>query len=126
MSERSAFAAGLNQASGALNVYALEAQVAAFNIANVSTSSFKPARAEVASGPQDKGVRLSALKREGEESASIDSERLSAADNALNASGTDLAKEFIHLIEAKNSFIANAKVIGVIDETSESLLNIKT
>lgn len=126
MSDRSAFGAGLDLACMALNSHALKAQIAAFNIANVSTSSFKPARVELASGPEDQGVRVSAILREGTASSPDAPDRLSIREMAPEISGTDLAVEFTHLIEAKNSFAANARIIGVIEELGESLLNIKT
>lgn len=125
MSERSAFMASLNQASSALNVFALKAHFAAYNIAYVSTPYFKPVRLNLATGPDDRGVMANGVKRL-DEPGLADSDKICACDDILKVSGTDLAEEFVHLLEAKTSFISNAKVVGVVDELSESLLNIKT
>lgn len=120
MSDGSVFLSGLNLAQGALISFAAKAQIAAYNIANASTSSFKPARVDLADGLNGKEVQVSAIRKEeglGAEGAS---------ESAYDISGTDLATEFAHLIESKNSFIMNAKVIGALEEMSETALNIKT
>lgn len=108
---------GLVVASGALNCFSVQVQIAAYNIANVNTKAFKSSRVSLATGYQDLGVKVSEIKR---------NEGLnSGGKEEPEVSGTDLARELVHLTASKNSFIANAKVIGILEETSDSLLNIK-
>lgn len=47
-------------------------------------------------------------------------------DGLVAAPNLDLAGEFVQMATAKYSFIANAKVIQAYSETTESLLDIKT
>lgn len=115
MSGRSDFPPSLAAAGQALGCFALEVQIAAYNIANVSTASFKPARMELETGFQGKGVRTSSVVREGN----------SASSAQAGVSGTDLAREFVKLAEFQNAHAANAKVTGVAEELSETLLNLK-
>lgn len=119
MSDGSVFLSGLNLAYGALTCSVAKAQITAYNIANTSTSSFKPARVDLADGFHGRGARVSAIRKEEGFGAG------GASESACEISGTDLATEFAHLIESKNSFIANAKVIGALEEMSETALYIK-
>lgn len=119
MSDGSVFMSGLNLATEALGISTAKVQITAYNIANAPTSSFKPARLDLADGFNGSGVHVSAIRKEGDFGAG------GASESACGISGTDLATEFVHLIEAKNSFIANAKVIGALEEMSETALSIK-
>jgi flagellar basal-body rod protein FlgC len=47
-------------------------------------------------------------------------------DGLVAAPNVDLANEFVELVTAKYSFIANAKVIQAYSETTDALLDIKT
>lgn len=127
MSESSNLSSALAIASGALRAFAVDVQISAYNIANVSTSGFKPGRVDLVSGYRDKSVHPLILTQNEKQTSNSLLNDVGAvnSDLALEASGTDLATEFSHLIEAKNSFIANTKVIGVTDELFEVLLNLK-
>lgn len=105
----------LECAKSALLADALEVQVAAFNLANVSTAGFETLRAHRATAVNELGVRISSLRRtqSGMRSENVD------------ASATDISTEVTHLIKAKNSFIANTKVIGIVDDMEGNLFDLK-
>jgi flagellar hook protein FlgE len=45
---------------------------------------------------------------------------------ALEASTVDIATEFTNLIVYQNSYEANSKVISVLDQVTQNLLNLQT
>ena len=127
MSESSNLSSALTIASGALRAFAIDVQISAYNIANVSTACFQPARVDLTSGYRDKSVYPVILTQKDAQATNsgFDDPKALRSENVLEASGTDLATEFTNLIEAKNSFIANTKVIGITDELFDALLNLK-
>lgn len=115
------------QAAQALNVFSVDVQIAAHNIANVSTTDFKPQRAHLATGSNGNGVVLQNVLPQpdrGNFSSISNKENSIPADMANKSGGTELATEFTHLIADQHAFAANAKVIGAEEEMMTALLNL--
>lgn len=112
---------GMNVASGALTVHAMGMQVAAHNVANVSTGDFLPQRATYATGSRGLGVELEAVRKQ--PVAMAMPEEIGGAFGGKRASGTELAKEIPQMISTQRAFEANAATIRVADEMFGSLLN---
>lgn len=119
--------------ANALRAHSTGMQVTAHNIANVSTAGFDPQRALLATGPNGVGVELDAVLREKNPLKVGPQSPPDMGDMAANGmppefvapSGTELAKEFPHMISTQHAFEANTKVVRAADEMLGSLLNIK-
>lgn len=115
----------LDIASRALATHSVSAQVAAHNIANISTTGFLPQRATFATGSNGTGVELESVRKQdlplGRRSPGEDGNGFLAA---TNASGTNLAEEMPRLIATQRGFEANAATIRAADEMLGSLLNL--
>lgn len=105
---------GMSLAAGSLATHSVGMQVAAHNVANVSTDGFQPQTATYATGPNGQGVALESVRKQ---------EPALGSQN-LQASGTELAKEMPHMIATQRGFEANVAVIRASDEMTGSLLNI--
>ena len=112
--------ASMHLASGALAIHAVGIQVAAHNIANVSTGDFLPQRAIYATGPHGVGVALESVRRETEAATPVET---GGIFGEKRASGTKLAKEIPQMISTQRAFEANAATVRVADEMYGSLLN---
>lgn len=102
----------LRTAAGAIDAYSTGVGAVAHNLANVSTDGFQPIR--VAYEARERGVAAVLLP---------ENESLTARD--ADPSATDLAAEFVNLINSTRSFEANARVATVVDETLGSVVNLK-
>jgi flagellar hook protein FlgE len=85
--------------------------VAAHDVANVSTPGFRPYRATATEAPGRAGAVVGAVER-------------SAAEPPAGMSGTDLAVEMPELIVAGATYSANAVALRTQDETTGSLLDV--
>lgn len=126
MNSLSGINSAMHLASGSLGVHSVGMQVAAHNIANVSTDDFRPQRAAYATGSQGIGVELESVRKEDQPLGRRPAgDGLNGGDIAGKlASGTELAREFPQMIAAQRGFEANAAMIRVADEMSGTLLNI--
>jgi flagellar basal-body rod protein FlgC len=143
----------LSIATSGLSAASLRVNVAASNIANVSTTgplpasggSGTPAGAGIAptfpaayvplrvdqvsqsSGSTPGGTSATVSTVSPSYTAQSDpSAPFANQDGLVAAPNVDLANEFVQLATAKYSFIANAKVIQAYAETQDALLDIKT
>lgn len=108
----------LKISASALGVFGTGMQVAAHNVANVSTDGFMPQRTVYATGANGIGVELDAVLTQdgmGEINPNINN-RNDRVHGDLAHSGTDVAKEFVHMIEMRNAFEANALAVRTADE----------
>lgn len=121
MEKVSGFNSGLHLASGALSVFAVGTQITAHNIANVSTGDFLPQHVTYATGSHGEGVVLESVRKE-EAALAIPADSLEILGEK-RASGTNLAREFPHLISTQHAFEANCVTVRVADEMAVSLLN---
>lgn len=100
----------------ALQSYQVALNVTANNIANGNTNGYVPMRADFhATSPG--GVYAT---------ISTDASAASAASNGSgneSPSGTDLTSEAVNLLDYKNGYLANAKVIKTQDDLIGTLLN---
>lgn len=118
---------GMNLAAGSLRVHSTGMQVAAHNIANVSTADFIPQRATYATGSHGIGVELESVRKQ---DAPLG--RLPVTEDHQNgglfagtrASGTDFAREIPQMISTQRGFEASAVTIRTADEMPGTLLNI--
>lgn len=143
----------LSIATSGLSAASLRVNVAASNIANVSTTGPLPA-SDGSSTPAGPGVaptfpaayvplRVDQVSQSSGATAggtvatvstvspsytaqSDPSAPFANADGLVAAPNVDLANEFAQMATAKYSFIANAKVIQAYAETTDALLDIKT
>lgn len=115
--------AGMNLAAGALAAHAVGLQVAAHNVANVSTADFRPQVATYATGPNGVGVALQSVRKQEPAMGSLATAEAGVASPA-GVSGTDLAREMTHMAATQRGFEANAAVIRATDELTGSLLNL--
>lgn len=99
--------------AGTLQALGTGVQIIAHNIANVSTPKFEPLRTDYLSN-SGYGVHAAIIPERSAHTGLCDKE-----------SGTDLATEFVRLIEHEHAFKANAKVITGADEMMGTLLNLK-
>lgn len=112
-------------AHDALQVHGVGIQVAAHNIANVSTAGFVPQRATFVDGANCQGVALESVQKiHAQPDINGRKPALASMDNVA-PSGTELAIEFPHMINMQHGFEANTSVVRVIDEMHQSLLDIK-
>lgn len=115
----------LDIAASALAVHSVGTQVAAHNIANVSTADFLPQRATFVTGSRGIGVELESVRKQ-----DMPLGRQPLVENgdgsgaAVKASGTELARELPHLITTQKGFEANATTVRAADEMLDSLLNL--
>lgn len=97
----------------------------AANIANVSTSGYRPVRTVFESGP----AYVSAIS---ERSRSIgaadpggaDAPAGTASDSAQPNGGVDLAGEMVNLVSYRTSFQANVQVVRTKDQMSGTILDL--
>lgn len=115
---------GMRLSSAALQVFGARTQIAAHNIANVSTDGFKPVTANLEDGPAGKGVAVSALWQGGAPITAKES--TSAKPGSGEPSGTDLAREMVSLISSQRAFEANTKTIATQDAMLGYLLDMRS
>ncbi len=135
----SSISAGMNIAASAMNVHSRGMAVTAHNLANVNTAGFEPQRAAYATGPQGRGVQLDAVFQgsglagavEGQDargptdSASLRGAALGLLPEAVQPSGTDLAREMTQMIATQRTYEANARVMRSGDAMLGTLLDMK-
>ena len=105
------------------NVQAMQAisfsqQVAANNVANISTNGFHSSRVEFETGPGGQGVQVQDVFENtaagplvpGQEYAEIDGQTY-YQDTLVEGSNTDLATEMVQMIENEHAFAANAAAL---------------
>ena len=100
-------------AHSALNALDTNMSVSAGNIANVSTEGFNASRVVLQSGPENEGVRVSAVYRD-----------MSSGPAVINHL-TDLPREFATHMAVESAYSATAAVIRAMDELTGSILNVK-
>ena len=121
----------LGTALSALDAFSVAQAVGANNIANVSTEEFDPSVVRFEERPDMGGVAVSEV-RETEVQAPLvpmagpyavsDGGSVQTA-GYVEASGTDVAVEMVHMISNQRAFEANAAVVRTQDEMVGSLLN---
>lgn len=114
---------GMETSAGALRAFSIQTQIAAHNIANISTNGFEPVAASLADGPAGKGVRVSALWQGG---TPITAKESTSAKHGDTPSGTDLAREVVSLISSQRAFEANAQTIATQDAMLGYLLDTRS
>lgn len=108
---------------GALQAFVMGIQVAAYNIANFSTSPFTPLNCVEHDGPHGLGVRAVIRKNDGETGKNTG---IPGVYTEIHDGGMDVAKEYASIIANHHNFDANAKAIGSEDEIMDSILNLSS
>lgn len=114
---------GMRTSSEALRAISVRTQLAAHNIANVSTDGFEPVSSSLADGPAGKGVAVSALWQGGKP---ITARESMSAKPGEGPSATDLAREMVSLITSQHAFEANAKTMAAQDSMLGYLLDMRS
>ncbi len=101
------------------NISAMDAlgsayQVTANNVANVNTDGFQASRANLESGPEGDGVRVSSITTDTTPGAMFE---------GRETSNVDTASEMVGMITTENAYAANAAVIHAGDQTTGYLLD---
>lgn len=119
--------------ASALNALATQMNVSANNVANVNTNGFNASRAELETGSQGQGVRVSEIREDTssgpavqslERSENPDTGRVETSWQYVEGSNTDLAREFVHMNAVQNAYEANAVAIRTQDEMAGTVLDI--
>ena len=110
-------------ASAGLEAFAGKTQIAAYNLANISTDGFRAVKDRFATGSNGTSVRLDILMAAGKPVQLSANHRLNVKDAP---SETDMATEIVSLIVGERGFQANAKVVETTDAMLGTLLNMKS
>lgn len=115
-------------AASAMNAFGVGMAGSAHNVANVNTAGFQPQEVVYQTGPQGQGVQAQVMPP----SPPSQEEQLDAASAAqmlppemLHPSGTELAREFTHMITYQRAFEANAVTIRTWDDTLGMIVDMK-
>ncbi len=123
---------GINASVSALNAYGLRQDVAANNVANVNTNGFVPSRVDMEEAPNKNGVRVEQVKKEGDqvtltqrlkENPAEEKRETGAQEAKETPSRTDLATEFVSMVENKNAYNANAQAVKTEAKMAGEVLN---
>ncbi|MCR4665936.1 MAG: hypothetical protein K5657_01435 [Desulfovibrio sp.] len=102
-------------------------EVAAHNVANVSTESFVPDKVHLSSAEPLAGVRVSGILKEAPPAGPTeDSGAINAAKQEHVPSGTNLGQEFTTMISNERSFEANTKTLQTASDMIGSLFDTVT
>lgn len=105
--------------SSALSAFSVDMMVRANNIANVNTSDFKAQTVSLTSGPEDQGVAVGRIGRDMAAGAVIPG----GATGDVQASNTDIAREYVHMVGTQTAYKANATLMRSYDDMAGSLLD---
>ncbi|SDN60869.1 flagellar basal-body rod protein FlgC [Desulfonauticus submarinus] len=117
----------------ALTSFSTLQDVSANNVANINTPEFKASRADLQTGPEDKGVYVSQIIQSSEPGPLVEKIELEQNETTnyveqknvlVEGSNTDLATEMVNQIINENSFAANVKSIQTYDNMVGSIINI--
>jgi len=121
--------------ASALNAHTIKMDVIAHNVVNVNTPNFQPSavtmqesfaqtiqRARAGTSPMQvgSGVSVASISRSTAPGAEI-----KVGDTTEVMSNTNLAVEMTNMIVTQRAFEANARVIPVVDEMMEEVVNLK-
>lgn len=108
-------------AAEAMKAFGTSVAVTANNLANINTDGFKAGRANLETGADGQGVRVSSIT-EDQSSGPI----VSVQENeTVEGSNTDVTIEMVNLTINENAFGANANVIRTEDEMVQTVLDMK-
>lgn len=113
----------MHLASGSMATHNVGMQVAAHNIANISTDGFTPQRAEYATGANGVGVELQTVRKVEQPLGRGNPDIAASAPSMPERSGTELAYELPRMIATQRGFEAQAVTIRTADEMLGTLFN---
>lgn len=122
MSTISGLSSAMHLAAGSLATHSIGMQVTSHNIANVNTADFHPQHATYATGPHGIGVELESVRKENPQVGAYPQE-IQRIIGGSTPSGTELAREFPHMLLTQHGFQANAATIRTSDEMLGTLLD---
>ncbi len=125
---------GINAGLSAFKAYGVRQDVAANNVANVNTNGYVPSRVDLEEAPSHNGVKVAQVRketdqvnlstREKQENKTEERNETYAQEMKEKPSGTDLAREFVSMLENKNAYGANAQAIKAQENMTGEVLNI--
>lgn len=111
----------LNTSLSGLNAFQQQLGVAANNLANVNTDSFKASRTVLASA-QPQGVIAKSQKLE--LPGPLELQQTEDGEQQVEKSNVDVGQEIVGLMTAKRAYQINLKAWKAADETTGSLLDV--
>jgi flagellar basal-body rod protein FlgC len=122
----------INLGLSALGAYTTRARVSANNIANVNTDGFKASRADLETGPDGQGVRVSRIAEDTSAGPMVQSlvptadpltGRIETETQWVEGSNTDIPREMVNLMTSERAYAANAATIRTWDEMVGTVLD---
>lgn len=111
---------GIDTSIQAMQAIGVDQAVRADNVANISTEGFDPSSVHLETGPEGWGVRVAAIHQDDAPAPLVEMN-----GRMVEASGTDLVRDMVGMIENQNAFAANAAMVRSWDETLGLLVNLK-
>ncbi|SHN50003.1 flagellar basal body rod C-terminal domain-containing protein [Desulfovibrio litoralis] len=119
-----------NTAASALNALSVDMLVRSNNIANINTQEFKASSVSFMDNPHSSGVSVGAITPSTVPGAFMPGTIVNITDRGeslqmglVEASNTDLTREFSQMIMTQRAYEANTKTITATEEMSGTLIN---
>ena len=114
----------------ALGALSVSLQVSANNLANVNTNGFKQSDVRFETGPGDQGVRISEIRKDATPGSPVEApvypivgRQYEQRSGWVESSNTDVARQFVDMINTSHAWSANAATIRTGDEMMGTLIN---
>lgn len=116
--------------TSALGALSVSLQVSANNLANVNTNGFKQSDVRFETGPGDQGVRISEIRKDATPGSPVEApvypivgRQYEQHSGWVESSNTDVARQFVDMINTSHAWSANAATIRTADEMMGTLIN---
>ena len=116
--------------TSALGALSVSLQVSANNLANVNTHGFKQSDVRFGTGPGDQGVRISEIRKDATPGSPVEApvypivgRQYEQHSGWVESSNTDVARQFVDMINTSHAWSANVATIRTADEMMGTLIN---
>ena len=116
--------------TSALGALSVSLQVSANNLANANTNGFKQSDVRFETGPGDQGVRISEIRKDATPGSPVEApvypivgRQYEQHSGWVESSNTDVARQFVDMINTSHAWSANAATIRTADEMMGALIN---
>ena len=116
--------------TSALGALSVSLQVSANNLANVNTNGFKQSDVRFETGPGDQGVRISEIRKDATPGSPVEApvypivgRQYEQHSGWVESSNTDVARQFVDMINTSHAWSANVATIRTADEMMGTLIN---
>ena len=121
----------ISPAMDAIRAVGISQSVTANNIANVGTEGFEPSRVRFADGPGGVGVQVQSIRQDSPGGGLSETRPVPDGTDALEAStgraasGTDLSREFVGLIQNGAGSSANLASVSAYEQLTGTVMDMK-